>query len=101
MDPEPSGEKRWKTTGAPYRTPVPYRSFLRADAAPLVPGEPAELELALYPTSYLFKEGHRIRVAIGGADVDHFAPVDPAPEELRIHWGGAQPSRVILPVMPD
>ncbi len=88
-----------KTTGAPYRTPVPYHSCTRADAAPLVPGEAAALEIALYPTSYLFKEGHRIRVAIGGADADHFEPVEPAPSVLRVHRGAARPSRLVLPVM--
>lgn len=89
-----------KTTGAPYRSPVPYRSFTRAAAAPLVSGEPAALEIALYPTSYLFKAGHAIRLAIAGADADHFAPVEPAPTELRIHRGEAHPSRLVLPTMP-
>jgi putative CocE/NonD family hydrolase len=89
-----------KTTGAPYRSPVPYRSFTRADGAPLVPGEPAILEIALYPTSYLFKAGHAIRLAIAGADVDHFAPVEPSPTALRIHRGDARPSRIVLPTMP-
>jgi uncharacterized protein len=88
-----------KTTGAPYRSPVPYRSFTRADAAPLVPGEVAVLEFALYPTSYLFKEGHAIRVAIAGADADHFAPVEPTPSVLHVHRGAARPSRIVLPVM--
>ncbi len=88
-----------KTTGAPYRTPVPFHSCTRADAAPLVPGEAAALEIALYPTSYLFKEGHRIRVAIAGADVDHFEPVEPSPSVLSVHRGAARPSRLVLPVM--
>jgi len=78
---------------------VPYRTFARADAAPLVPDEIAELDFALYPTSYLFKRGHVIRVAIAGADADHFAPILPGPTTFRIHRGPAYPSRIILPVM--
>ena len=89
-----------KTTGAPYRSPVPYRSFTRADGSPLVPGEPAILEIALYPTSYQFKAGHAIRLAVAGADVDHFAPVEPSPTALRIHRGDPHPSRIVLPTMP-
>lgn len=34
------------------------------DIAPLTPGEPAELVFDLYPISYVFAEGHRIRMSI-------------------------------------
>ena len=88
-----------KPAAPPYRSPVPYHSFTRADGAPLVPGEVVALEIALYPTSYLFKAGHSIRVAIAGADADHFAPVTPEPPTFRVHRGGGFPSRIILPVM--
>jgi predicted acyl esterase len=54
----------------PYAQLVPYRTFSRADAAPLVAGEPAELTFDLLPTSYLFQAGHRIRVAVACADRD-------------------------------
>jgi len=80
------------------RLPVPERSFLRADGAPLRPGEPAELAFDLLPTSYLFAKGHRIRVAIAGADVDHFARVPPgAPPTFQVYRGGAGGTRVDLP----
>ena len=39
---------------------------------PLVPGEMAELTFELQPTSVLIKKGHKIRVAIAGADKDNF-----------------------------
>jgi len=60
---------------APYRTPVPYRSFKTADAAPLVPGQIAELHFGLQPTSALIRKGHRIRVGIAGHDAGTFARV--------------------------
>ena len=85
----------------PYRTPAPYRTFTRADAAPLVPGEPAELVFDLLPTSYRFGKGHRIRIAIAGADADHFAPSpDPAPT-LDLLRTGARASRIALPVIGE
>jgi putative CocE/NonD family hydrolase len=78
----------------------PPRSYRRADAKPMVPGEAEDIVFELLPTSYLFKAGHRIRLAIAGADKDHFAriPADPAEApELTIARGGA--SWVELPVV--
>jgi putative CocE/NonD family hydrolase len=59
----------------PYKTTVPYHSFKRKDAAPLVAGEVTELTFGLLPTSVLIKKGHRIRVAIAGHDKDNFARI--------------------------
>jgi putative CocE/NonD family hydrolase len=61
---------------APYWMDGPHHSFRRADASPLVPGEPAQLRFDLLPTSYLFRAGHRIRLSIAGADKDH-SPLPP------------------------
>ncbi len=83
----------------PYRTPVPYRSFLRKDGEPLVPGEKSELIFDLYPTSYLFKQGHRIRISIAGADVDHFAPILPEPPDLTFYREPDHASHVLLPLI--
>src|SRR5262245_24875877 len=91
-----------KSTPAPAGgPPVPQRSFLRVDGAPLKPGEPTELAFDLLPTSYLFAKGHRIRIAIAGADVDHFARVPPgAPPAFQVYRGGADGSRIDLPRAP-
>ncbi len=65
---------------APYALSVPYHSFERADAEPLVPGQATELVFDLQPISHLFRRGHRIRLALAGADRDQFAaPPDPPP----------------------
>jgi hypothetical protein len=76
------------------------RTFLRRDAEPLVPGEPAQLVFELLPTSYVFAPGHAIRLAIAGADHDHFAqiPVDGAPL-LHVHRSRDRASRIELPVV--
>ena len=84
----------------PYRDVVPYRSFTSADAAPLVPGEIAELVFDLLPTSYLFRRGHSIRVALAGADVDHFAPLPDDPPILDVYRDAAHPSHIDLPIVP-
>jgi putative CocE/NonD family hydrolase len=84
----------------PYAHVVPYHSFTRADGRPLVPGEAVELRFDLLPTSYLFRQGHRIRVAVAGADKDHFAliPRD-GPPKIRVHREVRRPSHVVLPVV--
>lgn len=85
---------------APYPVVTPYRTFTREDAEPLVPGEVAELVFDLYPTSYVFKQGHAVRVSLAGADKDHFAFVPETPPTVRYHRSAAHPSRIDLPVMP-
>lgn len=83
----------------PYRQVVPYRTFARADAQPLVPGEISELRFDLLPTSYLFQAGHRIRIAIAGVDASHFAILPGGPPTVRIHRSSAHPSHIDLPVV--
>jgi putative CocE/NonD family hydrolase len=77
----------------------PWRSFSRVDAAPLVPGEIATLRFALLPTSWRIASGHRVRLAIAGADADHFGQVPHGrPPVLGIHHGGAHASSLALPL---
>ncbi len=64
--------RKVSTDVPPYTQFVPYHSFKRQDGMPLVPGEVAELTFGLLPTSALLKKGHRIRIAIAGADKDSF-----------------------------
>ncbi len=76
------------------------RSFRRQDAQPLNPGEVTLIDIPLLPTSYQFQKGHRIRVALAGADADHFeALVDPSPIWTVWHTPD-RPSRIVLPIVP-
>lgn len=59
----------------PYKLLVPYHSFKRKDAMPLVPGKIAKLTFGLLPTSVLIRKGHSIRVAIAGHDKDTFTRI--------------------------
>jgi uncharacterized protein len=52
----------------PYEPLGPAHSYLRKDVEPLVPGEPAHIRFSFYTTSVLLRKGHRIRVALAGAD---------------------------------
>ena len=53
------------------------------DPVPLAPGTPVDIELELEATSWLFEPGHRIRLAIAGADWPNTWP-PPAGGELLV-----------------
>lgn len=57
----------------PYWMIVPYHSFKKQDAMPLVAGQTSEITFGLWPVSVLIKKGHRLRVAIAGHDKSVFA----------------------------
>jgi putative CocE/NonD family hydrolase len=84
--------------GAPYVPLGAYRTFTRADAREMVPGEVEEVRLTLFPISTVFRQGHRIRLAIAGHDASlidrHPAEGDPV---LTVHRGRAHPSQLLLP----
>ena len=85
----------------PFVTGGPYHSYKEADAEPMVPGEVAEVTFALHPTSVLFRRGHRIRIAVAGADADTFARI-PAEENplWTVERGPSRASHIMLPVIP-
>jgi len=77
----------------------------------LHPGEIAEVKVAAFPTSNLFKRGHRIRLDVSSSNFPHFDvnPNTGAPEgkgstrlvaENTLHLDSAHPSHVMLPIVP-
>jgi putative CocE/NonD family hydrolase len=57
------------------RPELPWHGFAAADAdpTPFAEGRTLRLKLDLMPTSWVFKQGHRIRVSLTGADHPSFA----------------------------
>jgi len=93
--------RRWQTSDTILTPtgPLPVHTFRRAEATPLIPGEVVPLTVDLLPTSYQFKKGHRIRIALAGADKDHFQNLDgPAPTWEVWHTSN-RPSHVELPIV--
>ena len=78
----------------------PHHSELRADAMPLVPGEVAELTIELWATSLLVRDGHRLRIAIAGADKDTFLhyPMNGEVPTITVERNARYPSNITLPV---
>jgi putative CocE/NonD family hydrolase len=84
---------------ATYRTTWPFRTFSRADAKRMHPGEPETLHFALLPISWKLTRGSRLRLSIAGADADHFAQVPHGrPPKLVVTVGGAHASSLDLPI---
>ena len=88
-----TGDSPWDVLGTPW-----YRGT-EADYEALEPGEPRTMRVDLLPTSYVFPEGHRLRVTITGADVRESmrTEVEPAPH-LTVHRDAVLASRLVLPV---
>jgi uncharacterized protein len=81
----------------------PYHPHLVAE--PLQPGEVYEFAIELWPTSNLFKTGHRLRIEI--ANSDSVISSNGRPHVTLNHKatntiveGGAKPSKLIVPVIP-
>lgn len=55
-----------------YKIEGPHHSYKKKDALPLIPGEITEVTFGFRPTSVLIRKGHRIKLAIAGADRDTF-----------------------------
>lgn len=65
------------------------------EPAPLPVGEPVDVELELDATSWVFAEGHRLRLALAGSDwPDSVAP--PSPLTLEVLGG-----ELVLPVVAE
>ena len=70
------------------------------DPSPMAPERVEEVRVPLRATGYRFSPGYRIRLTV----LTGYWPVlwpSPQPGDLRIHWGPASPSRLVLPVLPD
>ena len=92
--------RRVSADAPPYPVSGPHHTFERKDAAPMVPGEIAEIRFALLPTSVRIPRGHCVRLALAGHDRDCFAryPAHGA-ATLDIHRSSAHPSSLMLPIV--
>ena len=95
--------RKLSTQPAPYRTTYPYRSFSVKDATPLIPGQFTNLTFQLQATSVRLEAGHRLRIAIAGADKGTFLPIPAENQQnviLQVSHGGAYPSYIDVPEIP-
>jgi uncharacterized protein len=77
----------------------PYHSYLKEDAAPLIPGEVTEISFNLFATSVLINKDHSIRIAIAGHDASVFARYPSKGTPIwTVERNNAYPSHVDLPI---
>jgi putative CocE/NonD family hydrolase len=85
----------------PWKPDMPWQSCYQSDMAPLVPGEVVELEIDLFPLSHVFAAGHRIRLAMAGADAGNFVtPELSPPPTVQLLMDATHPSYAELPIQP-
>ncbi|HTI77766.1 MAG TPA: CocE/NonD family hydrolase [Mycobacterium sp.] len=89
---------------------TPFRDSL-SDPTPTTPGRPYEYRIQVWPTSYEFRAGDRIRLEISSSDYPQFAPnpntgalggtdaVTQTATQTILH-DAEHPSAVTLPVIP-
>ncbi len=78
---------------------IPCHTYLERDGRPMKPGQIEKVRFDILPVSYLFKEGHSIRISISGADITHFKPHAHG-AEVSIQTNATYPSKVQLPFVP-
>ncbi|MCU1641932.1 MAG: peptidase [Nocardia sp.] len=82
-----------------------------SDPSLLVPGRPYQFTIKIWPTSYQFKAGDRIRIAVTSSDYPQYAPnpntgdrfgdnARTQPATQTIYKDAAHPSSVRLPIIP-
>jgi hypothetical protein len=82
-----------------------------SDPSPTAPGQPAEYEIHVWPTSYEFRAGDLIRLEISSSDYPQFAPNPntgaPFGQDASIQTAtqtilhdATHPSAVTLPIIP-
>lgn len=82
----------------PYdQGPAPH-SFRRNDAQLVTPGERMQVRFALFPTAARIERGHRLRIAIAGADASTFTPYPREGAERFVVHVGVDASRVEVPL---
>jgi putative CocE/NonD family hydrolase len=89
-----------KELSRPYR---PYHKHLRR--LWLEPNEIVQVQVEIWPTSMVFKQGHRIRLdieprdGVGSAPYTHYS-ADYNVGQNTIHSGGEKESFLLLPIIP-
>jgi putative CocE/NonD family hydrolase len=92
--------RKLSSESPPYATSYPFRTFFTRDEQLLVPGRIATLTFQFQATSVVFGAGHRIRLAIAGADKGMFLRVPTeGPVTIHVQRGGVEPSFISLPIV--
>jgi putative CocE/NonD family hydrolase len=77
----------------------PLHSYLARDLSPMTPGQVEHIDVALSPIAALIRQGHRLRIAIAGADAGNLERLPAAGDEtFSLQRNAKAASFVTLPV---
>jgi putative CocE/NonD family hydrolase len=84
----------------------PWHPYTKASVLPVRAGEPTALDVEIFPTNWVVKAGHRLKIVVDPSDFPHALPPAPA---LLGRLGGRvsvltdpeHPSAIALPVVGD
>lgn len=83
----------------------PVQTWLEEDGAPLKMGKYNLTRIQIFPVAHVFRKDSKIRVNIqapgGDRTIWDFATIEEGSTTNTIGLGGAVPSRLVLPVIPD
>lgn len=83
----------------------PWHPFTEDVKAPFAPGESTLVNIEVFPSSFVIKAGHSLRIAVGSSDFPHGLPpvtdlLDQVLGVLRIDSNAEHPSSFVVPVVP-
>jgi putative CocE/NonD family hydrolase len=83
----------------------PWHPYTEDSKAPFTPGEPTLVNVEVFPSSFVIKAGHSLRIAVSTSDFPHGLPpvtdlLDQVLGVLRIDSTAEHPSSVVVPVVP-
>ena len=82
----------------------PVQSHLEADAQPLEAGQFNLVRVQIFPVAHVFRAGSKIRINLqapgGDRTIWNFATIETGDTWNTIGFGGATPSKLVLPVIP-
>ena len=82
---------------------LPFHPFTRATLTPATPGVAVEVDVEVFPASFVLQPGHRLRVSITPGDAPHMVPTATTAAAgaggiVTILRDAAHPSYVLLPL---
>lgn len=83
----------------------PWHPYTADSELPVSTDLPMQLNVEVFPSSFVIKEGHSLRVTIGASDFPHGLPpvpnlVSSALGVLTIYSDARLPSHIVLPIVP-
>lgn len=79
----------------------PFQWHTEDTALPVDPDTVETYNVEIWPTSWMLRSGHRLRLTIDGAEIPHLMPTSASPKRagtLTVHHGPDQPSFLSIPI---